>query len=242
MDGATATSCAVSCTRGCVRAVSCNPCNDPLCAVCTGFATGLCSSCVSNASGTPCACNINYKLSADGFSCEACPTGCSACTGTSYYQCSACSTGYYLLKTQCLTYCPNGYTASGTTCTLSIANCLSLAFQDLIQLDTVSGISVGASSINLYPTWESTDPIPAIDRGYYFSGSNYLSLASHTIGPWFSILFWVRPLVDGYLFMKYDGLTKYSFIRFAGGIPSVTLRMSDSSTFTVAGTTSLLNN
>ncbi|CAG9335958.1 unnamed protein product [Blepharisma stoltei] len=127
MDGATPTNCN-SCTNGCVRNVSCDVCFDPLCSVCTGFLTGLCTQCVSNASGTPCTCNAGYVASTDGFSCVPCFTGCASCTGTLYYHCSSCFSSYYLLKTMCLTYCPSGYTAdsSGHSCTLSASNPLSV--------------------------------------------------------------------------------------------------------------------
>ncbi|CAG9312421.1 unnamed protein product [Blepharisma stoltei] len=242
MNGSTPTNCN-SCTNGCVRNVSCNVCYDPLCSVCTGFLTGLCTQCVSNASGTPCSCNIGYMLSADGFSCIPCFTGCASCTGTSYYQCNSCFSSYYLLKNLCLTYCPSGYTAdsAGHSCTLSNSNPLSIALQNLIQLDTVSGVSVGSSNTNTYPGWETTDPIPSIYRGYYFSGSNFMSLSSFTLSPYFSFLIWIKPLNDGYLFMKFDGTTKYSFIVFSSGIPSLNIQLADSSSFSVSGSSSILS-
>ncbi|CAG9312411.1 unnamed protein product [Blepharisma stoltei] len=244
MNGATPTNCN-SCTNGCVRNVSCNVCFDPLCSVCTGFLTGLCTQCVTNASGAPssCACSAGYILSSDGFSCVPCYTGCASCTGTSYYQCSSCLSSYYLLKTMCLTYCPSGYTvdSSGHSCNLSTSNPLSIAFQNLIQLDTVSGVSVGSSNTNKYPTWETTDPIPSIYRGYYFSGNNYMSLASFTISPYFSLLIWIKPLSDGYLFMKFDGTTKYSYVSISSGIPSMNTLLADSNLLSVSGSSSILS-
>ncbi|CAG9335954.1 unnamed protein product [Blepharisma stoltei] len=181
--------------------------------------------------------------STDGTSCVACFTGCASCTGTLYYQCSSCSSGYYLLKTICLTYCPSGYTAdsSGHSCTLSSSNSLSLSLQNLIKLDTVSGVSVGSSNSNTYPTWETTDPVPSIYRGYYFSGSNYMTLTSFTMSPYFSLVIWVKPINNGYLFMKFDGTTKYFYTNFASGISAINIRLSDSTTVNINGSSSLLS-
>ncbi|CAG9335952.1 unnamed protein product [Blepharisma stoltei] len=240
MNGATITNCD-SCPCGCVRSGSCNVCFDPLCSICTGFLTGLCTQCVSNASGSPCACNPGYMLSTDGFSCVPCFNGCATCAGALYYQCSSCLSSYYLLKTMCLTYCPSGYTAdsSGHSCTLSSSNPLSISLQNLIQLDMVNGVTVGSSNTNKYPNWEATDPIPSIYRGYYFSGSNYMSLASFTISPYFTLLFWIRMLNNGYLFMKFDGTTKYFTINFISGIPKINILLSDSTPLSITTTPSI---
>lgn len=106
-----------------------------------------------------------------------------------YSQCTGCNTGYFFLTNLCLTACPTGYTqdSTGNLCTLSDANPLSLAFQDLIQLDTVSTVTTGNLNSNLYPTWDTNDPIPSIYRGYYFTNSLYMTRSSLNLSPFFTI-------------------------------------------------------
>ncbi|CAG9335957.1 unnamed protein product [Blepharisma stoltei] len=66
-----------------------------------------------------------------------------------------------------------------------------------------------------------------------------MSLASFTISPYFSLLVWVKPLSDGYLFMKFDGTTIYSYINFASGISGINLRLSDSTSVSISSSSSL---
>ncbi|CAG9310521.1 MLEC_2 [Blepharisma stoltei] len=247
INSGTITACDGSCSNGCTRNGSCNVCHDPLCSVCRGFIDGLCDQCVTNASGTPCTCNAGYMLSPSGFSCIACSTGCSGCTGTDYYQCSSCFSGYFLLKTQCLASCPSGYTSnsSSNTCVLSNSNVLSLNFQNLIQLDAVNGITVGSSNTNTYPKWESgnKDPIPSIYRGYYFTQTRYLTTSSISLGPWFSLLFWIKATQNGTIFSKYDGATWWLKILLASSKPQLTtLTLSDgTTTLAITGSSSISN-
>ncbi|CAG9312410.1 unnamed protein product [Blepharisma stoltei] len=101
--------CDTGCSLGCTRTGSCNICDDPLCSVCTGFDANKCTTCVSHAHNTPCSCDSGSSLSSDGFSCIPCFTGCSSCSSSQYYQCSACVSSYYLLNVLCDTQCPSGY-------------------------------------------------------------------------------------------------------------------------------------
>jgi proprotein convertase subtilisin/kexin type 5 len=56
--------------------------------------------------------------------CLSCYAACSACFGGSSYECTSCSSGYFLLNGQCLSACPEGYVASGSACTLCPSHCL----------------------------------------------------------------------------------------------------------------------
>ncbi|CAG9335154.1 unnamed protein product [Blepharisma stoltei] len=152
--GASYTACN-SCSKGCVRASTCNICDDLLCSVCSGFGSSKCTQCVTNASGAPgqCICNAGYKTSSDGFSCEACYIGCSQCTSLASYDCLACFSGYnfYAATGECLSACPSEYFASPGTnicvkCDNSCKSCTSASYLDCLTCADdyymVSGICV----------------------------------------------------------------------------------------------------
>ncbi|CAG9314446.1 unnamed protein product [Blepharisma stoltei] len=240
-SGGTCSACN-SCSLGCVRGVSCNVCDDKLCSVCTGFGTNLCTTCVIHASGSVCLCDIGYYLSSDGFSCVVCSTGCSACTGLNYYQCSSCMSSYYYINNLCEPSCPTGYTQNSTThnCDLYSSLALYLNLIDQLRLDTVSGFTVGSDSTNTYPSWDAYDPIPAIQRGYYFTGSSYM-ISNFKFSPYFSLSSWVKGLNDGYFLTKYDG-SVYLSISFTAGVPTLTIKLLDGTTISVSGGSSSIFN
>ncbi|CAG9329647.1 unnamed protein product [Blepharisma stoltei] len=230
-----------SCSKGCVRAKSCNVCDDKLCSVCTGFGSNLCTSCVTYASGSPCSCDPGYSLSTDGFSCVICSTGCSSCNGFNYNECTACISPNYYVTNLCEPSCPTGYTQNSSThnCDLSSSLALSLNLIDQLRLDTVSGFTVGSDSTNTYPSWDNYDPIPAIQRGYYFTGTSYMT-SSLKFSPYFSLSSWVKGLNDGYFLTKYD-TSVYLSISFAGGIPTLTIKLFAGTTISVSGASSIFS-
>ncbi|CAG9335193.1 unnamed protein product [Blepharisma stoltei] len=175
-DGSACQSCLGSCTIGCTRGTSCYICDDFLCSKCSSFWSGACTSCISNASGSPCQCNSGYYQPTNQALCSACYTGCAHCTGPSYYLCTACSSNYFLYNSNfCVSNCATGYTenSSSKTCVFNSFTGLSIIFYDKIVLDSISGVSVGSTNTNTYPTYDSNDPYPAYLRGYYFTGTTY---------------------------------------------------------------------
>ena len=59
------------------------------------------------------------------LTCDACPTGCSACTSLTF--CSTCSSGYFLRADNlCYTTCPNGYVENNVsnTCDTCSTGCM----------------------------------------------------------------------------------------------------------------------
>ncbi|CAG9335149.1 unnamed protein product [Blepharisma stoltei] len=237
-----------SCNKGCVRASTCNICDDLLCSVCSGFGSGKCTQCVSNASGAPapCVCNPGYWTSNDGFSCQPCYTGCSQCTGLTYQKCTACFSGYYFfaLTGQCLTECPSGYSANsaGKTCDWSSDLGIGLDLTDQVRLDTVSAFNIGSVNTNIYPDWnlDVKDPIPSYKRGYYFYQSNYLS-STVMIAPSFTISLWTKPLSVGILMTKYATNDILKITVDSLGYPSLSITFADSSSTTLTTSTSILN-
>ncbi|CAG9335174.1 unnamed protein product [Blepharisma stoltei] len=154
-DGANCVSCN-SCSLGCVRGNTCNICYDLLCLKCTGFDSGKCTQCVINASLNVgvCACNPGYGVSSDGFSCFACYTGCSQCTGSTSHECKACFSGYFFYGDtgECLTACPTGYIINPGTnicvkCDVSCKTCTSASYLDCLECADsyykITGICLG---------------------------------------------------------------------------------------------------
>ncbi|CAG9335195.1 unnamed protein product [Blepharisma stoltei] len=233
-----------SCAKGCRRAISCNICDDPLCAVCTGFESGKCTTCVTNASKNPtnCACNPGFGVSDDGFSCVPCLAVCPTCTGGWWYQCSSCQAGHYLLNGICLTECPSGYTQNTSTniCDLSYT-IYSVLFSNVILLDTISGINVGLSNTNSYPNYDANDPYPSYLRGYYYNYNSYLR-TSFMFSPSFSISLWIKPSADGFVISKFISTSTMMQVKISSGYPKISLLLSDSSTtISVTGASSILS-
>ncbi|CAG9335917.1 unnamed protein product [Blepharisma stoltei] len=226
------TSCTWICNQGCRRPLTCNICDDALCDICGDFETGTCTQCISHASGTPCSCNTGYSWSNDGLSCNTCYSGCSS---------------YYYIGGLCEQDCPTGYTANGSpsySCDLIDSTTDMVLYMNLIDkvcLSTVSGFNVGSSSTNVYPDWDSNDPIPSKSRGYYFAGTSYMEQI-FKFSPWFTLSLWVKGTSDGYLMTKCYLGTSYLYVVFSSGIPTLTITLQDANTLSVTcGTTSIFN-
>ncbi|CAG9330128.1 unnamed protein product [Blepharisma stoltei] len=234
-----------SCDLGCRRPGTCNICQDPLCSVCIGFEEGSCIQCVIHAWGMPCSCDDNYMKAADGFSCiSKCYTGCASCVSELWCQCSSCLAGYYLLGQVCTPSCPTGYTQDSVNnqCILISEMPFNLQLQNLIQLGTVNGVQVGSSSSNIYPTFDNADPIPSLNRGYYFTPSSYMASSSLIMSTFFTVSIWVKPISLGNLMLKVNGNTEIFKISFSNdGMFLLFLTLQDTSTISINGSQNLFN-
>ncbi|CAG9326220.1 unnamed protein product [Blepharisma stoltei] len=246
-DGSSNLNCLSSCTSGCINGSSCNLCGDPLCS-CTSFSSGACTSCVANASGSPCACLTGYYLNVTGLqqSCSPCYTGCSNCTSSSYNSCTSCNSGYYLYNnTLCLLNCPGGYFGdyNQRKC-LFVSNIeFNATFYDKIELGQVECFKVGSDSANKYPNYDSGDPYPAYLRGYYFNGTTYLSTSMLT-GPYFSVSVWVNIITAGTIISRILNGNEIFCLEFLSGTlsPKLSLMLSDNSVLSTAISSSILSN
>ncbi|CAG9335175.1 unnamed protein product [Blepharisma stoltei] len=241
-DGSTCKTCLGSCTIGCTRGTSCYICDDFLCSQCSSFASNSCTLCISNASGTPCTCDPGFYQPINQAICSACYTGCKTCTGSGYHQCTSCKSGFYFLNIQCLSECPWGYLPNSATnsCTLS-STTYGLSFSNNILLDTISGVNVGLSNVNTYPTYDANDPHPAYLRGYYFDYNTYLK-TTFMLAPTFSIGMWIKPTAAGLVITKYVSTTQWFVQILNSGYAKLSLLLSDTTTtISVIGTTYLLN-
>ena len=186
-------SCNAACTQGCVRNdVACNLCAVQQCAACVNFGTS-CTSCVPNASGSPCACSSTYVWNSATSTCTSCPSYCSACSANQLNGCTSCITNYYSVQGVCINACPLGFTLSGSSCTLSNSFIFSLDLNNVISdtiTDPQSGLVVSTGvNTNFYPTYDSTDPYATKERGYYFTGTSYMIIAGNSLvfAPLFTI-------------------------------------------------------
>jgi hypothetical protein len=62
-----------------------------------------------------------------------------------------------------------------------------LTFDNKIITSNYNGFSFGSDSINTYPKIDPNDPVPALNRGYYFNSSSFLTSNQYFLGPDMSI-------------------------------------------------------
>ncbi|CAG9335180.1 unnamed protein product [Blepharisma stoltei] len=247
-----------SCIKGCVRAGNCNICEDSLCLICTGFGSGKCTQCVSNASfiGTYCQCNSGYYWNDINESCELCDISCKSCASANWYDCLTCYSGYYMVLGICSSSCPSGYISSSGVCAFSHEKIFDLNLNTLngIVYDDASLIPViTGSTKQFYPDYEADDPIPAYLRGFYFNGESSIlrmpecstyTLPKLVIAPAFTISIWLNiETADSAIFSKHNISDNYStvyYISLIAGKPTISLLISSSAFFYMSQTS--LNN
>jgi len=207
-DGTGCSPCKAECTKGCVRPENCHLCADELCRRC-GYFTEFygsqksCSRCKSNAdfNGNICECNLKYYKNETVKACHACTPGCDRCTSSLFTNCTQCSPTHFSIQGVCHPFCPSGGCDPVDDFVFHLKP---HAFQDTVT-DTQSFIPVLTGDDNsFYPTPGAYDPIPAKDRGYYFTSTSYMQLPPYnsvttpllTLAPEFTIAMWIRPTAD----------------------------------------------
>ncbi|CAG9320645.1 unnamed protein product [Blepharisma stoltei] len=254
------TSCASSCaTIGCVRTDNkCNLCNDQQCKICTDYTSSACTQCITNASTTSsCACSTGYTWDSTNEVCTACDSSCAACTAVGFMYCSSCASSYYSLNGACHPFCPTGYTAGSGTCTLSHSPAFEVKFYSVgiqaVVTDT-SGDSVTVltgNTMNFYPNYDSYDPYPIQNRGYYFRGQSIMSLPPYTatstplflFGNEFTIAAWVSHSASGVLVSKQDSSSLTSYIKMTiASTPSLAIYLQQAGSVTHTCSNSLSSN
>ena len=107
--------------------------------------------------------------------------------------CTQCASSYYSVQGVCISICPYGYSISGSSCVYSSDFVFFLSLDNVILqtvYDSQSSLAVtaGAGS-TFYPTYDSTTPYATKERGYYFTGSAYMTIVANSItfAPIFTI-------------------------------------------------------
>ena len=228
--------------KGCVRYdQNCNLCSSQLCVYCDNWET--CNSdatpCVENASSYPCECNFGYGWDPDTESCTFCEENCLDCSEHNFMSCKACENHVYSLGVLCVTKCPLGYSVSDKECTIgknSIVFDLQLQKIQGVVYDSASNIPVvTGSSSAFYPHYDSSDPVAAYKRGYYFDGVTsrmqvapyleYLSPLLH-LAHELTVEVWVNPSQNGVILSKVHSLDAYQVyfqLELTNRYPKVTL-------------------
>ena len=187
--------CQSSCTTGCSTWGTCNKCLSTTCATCDNFNNTCTQTIVSP-------CKSSYYLST---TLNCCSSSCKDCYGPSLFNCKACFSPKYLIAQACVTSCPIGYTISSSSCIASISPFITLnlnVIQDTLT-DSSSGIQFGTGKdTSFYPTGTSSDPIPAVQRGYYFTPTSYLSSQSIILPYNFTMVFYLKHLSPGQFLSK----------------------------------------
>lgn len=219
--------CSSTCGLGCVDyRTTCTICQKYLCQYCASFESTTCLQCVDNASGEPCVCDDKYYDSS--YICNLCYSRCATCNNGGYI-CLTCEPTYIYLQGLCLPTCPTGYSSS-TSCTLSVETVLALNLNTIIELGSINSFQIGNDPHNIYPDFDTNDPWPMKNRGYYFK--NNLSMNTTLLfSPLLSMSIWVKILQSGYILSKSNIIylqalssTSYQFmmVLMQGGILSFT--------------------
>ena len=130
-----------------------------------------------------------------------CFSNCNVCSDDQLNGCSYCNQNTYALQGVCNTIRPTGFTCTTSTynsynyytCSISTGLIFYLNLNGVISgtvQDSQSNLAVttGANG-NFYPNYEETDPYATKERGYYFAGSSYMTIAASSIifAPTFTI-------------------------------------------------------
>ena len=180
------------CEYGCQNNITCNLCQDRLCALCLNFYDS-CYYCKNNSKkvGGLCTCFTNSIDFVDR--CELCHESCAYCDSLLINGCLACNeTGFVLAGGVCYSRCPDGFSVNGLECTGEGGIEADLyEYFDFSRYLTVNIGSSNSQKVDIY------DPIPDTNRGYYFQKSSYMSIQSFIIFYQFYFEIWIKSYNDG---------------------------------------------
>ena len=118
----------------------------------------------------------------------------------------------------CISSCPTGYKSSSSVCIISTNPIITItlnSIEDKVN-DTSSNISFSTGpDTNFYPTGVQGDPIPAIQRGYYFKSTSYMTSAAFILPYNFTMIFYIKHLSGGVILTKGDlTISSLDFLNF----------------------------
>ncbi|CAG9321664.1 unnamed protein product [Blepharisma stoltei] len=219
------TDCDSSCTNGCVRNGDCSMSVDLLCAAEIGFQPSECTSCVAGATGagTTCACLQNYvydsssktcKCDTNLYPCGRCDSLCTSCLNYNYFTCSSCTGSGVYLNQVCLNECPYGL-FSNSDCASKTSPVIDQWFNGDFQ-GSYGIFRTAQSDSNYYffNSPETLDPVPAYNRGLYFSNGKFLDTTTPIyLSSWFTMGLWIYTIDDGDVIYKIGTFTLSSNLK-----------------------------
>jgi len=117
----------------------------------------------------------------------------------------------YYIQNVCQDFCPSGFSLSSKQCLKDSGFVFHLTPHEVKDTvyDNINSIPVSTGEdSSFYPNYKPSDPWAAYMRGYYFTGSSYMSFSGLTLAPHFTLTVWVRPDSGSdtqVLFSKEDG-------------------------------------
>lgn len=191
------TPCDSECTSGCTQSGGCSICADVNCIVCDGFGSSLCYS-TGSSSCTP--------IWLDGVYNNCCNENCKNCDGPFQYSCTECYEEKLLLvEDVCVDGCPDRTFQFGGTCQASESLVGSFLFNEIwnvyVDMNTYANLTTG-NDTQFYPEIQPSDPIPAINRGLYFTETSYMTSSPIYLSTSFTLVFWIKHKTGGILLQK----------------------------------------
>lgn len=136
---------------------------------------------------------------------KCCSSTCMDCDKYFYFKCSECIQGMYLAGIYCYKSCPLGFSISSSTCTKSTSLIINAKFDELTSVIKSSPFEINFSSGNLslfYPKFSTFNPIPAINRGFYFNTNSFMNSTKFTLFYNFTLNLFIKVIKDGIVFTK----------------------------------------
>lgn len=231
----------------CSAANGCTMCDDLLCKTCNKM-TRICSECDSNASvvSTKCACDPGpFYYDSDKEECTKCDDLCTTCLGGTLFACTTCDATRNNVNNICLRGCPYGFLTSScstvSTAVINVDAVINADFDTNFMSTYGSFFRTGTGESTYQHFWnpETVDPIPAMNRGLYFSTMYLETTSTFWLSYTISLCMWVR--IDSG--NGGDLMGKGSFMRFrSNGVMSITIEDEDESTETLAFNSLTLTN
>lgn len=206
-------------------------CDDQLCSDCNRL-TRICTTCLSNASvvTNKCVCNSGYYANSVDKQCYICDNLCTTCVGGTIFACTTCTATRIKVNNICLRGCPYGFvTPSCSTVTNAVINA---DFDTTFMSTYASFFRTGTTEASYQHFWttETFDPIPAMNRGLYFSTSYLETTSSFWLSYTLSLCMWVKIVAGN----SGDLIGKGSFMRItSSGVFRVTTERETLSTQTL---------
>ena len=116
--------------------------------------------------------------------------------------CSACNINRVLYENICISSCPTGFITTSRVCTPTDYVIFVQDFSNLLETGQLENISFGSTNTDVYPLFDTNDPLPVHGKGYYFTQTSYMKVANLVFGPEMSIGIWVLIQIDGMINFK----------------------------------------